>query len=103
MKRYAYHWIQDWCLEHGWTDLFIERYCYWAFPPGAVMPQPIPNTVLQTIKRQKGLSPAEKVGYGLALATTGLAALVTYRSGCPFPLVIAFGVCALVLAYLDDE
>ena len=38
MERYSIQWIEAWCVENGWTDLFIERGGnYWAFPPGGVM------------------------------------------------------------------
>lgn len=103
MKKYAYQWVQDWCQENGWTDLFIERCHYWAFPPGGVMPQPIPLQVLQKIKREKGLSPTEKWGYGAGLAISILSIVMTYWSQCPLPIVFAFGFCALGVAYLDDE
>ncbi len=103
MKRYTRQWIEDWCAEHGWTDLFLERYFYWAFPPGAVMPQPIPLNALRAIKQKKGLSPVERVCYGVAGGGTFLAGLFTYGSGCPLPLILAFCVAALAIAYLDDE
>ncbi len=103
MKKYAYQWIQDWCDQHGWTDLFLERYHYWAFPPGAVLPQPIPGDVLQAIKQEKGLSPTERTWYGAGLAIATLASLCAYLWNTPMPLVLAFGLCALTVAYLEDE
>lgn len=35
--------VESWCLEHGWSDPFWEGDCFWAFPPGAVMPLPVPD------------------------------------------------------------
>ena len=103
IKKYAHQWIQDWCNEHGWTDLFLERYHYWAFPPGAVMPQPIPGDVLYAIKQEKGLSPTERWSYGLGLSLTTLALIVAYLWNTPMPLAFAFGICAVTVAYLEDE
>ncbi|MCE2665152.1 MAG: hypothetical protein LW716_21805 [Microcystis sp. 53602_E8] len=89
MKHFHEPWIQEWCQENGWTELFLERYSnYWAFPPNAVMPEPIPTKVLQNIKRQKGLSPAEKLWLGLA---------------CPMPIVLAFAFDAVTAARLEVE
>lgn len=103
MKKYANNWIQDWCHEHGWTDIFMERYRYWAFPPGAVMPQPIPYDVLQAIKREQGLSPLEKRWYGGAIAISLCAGVAAYWLNSPLPLALAFIVGAISVAYLDDE
>ena len=103
MKRYPKQWIQAWCQEQGWTDLFLERYRYWAFPPGAVLPQPIPMTVLQEIKLRQGLSPLEKACYGLAMGITLASGLAAYYLNSPMPLVLAFTACALVVAFLEDE
>ena len=60
MNHYAAQWIEDWCSENGWTDLFRERTDYWAFPPNAVMPVPIPTQVLRSIKANRGLCFEEK-------------------------------------------
>lgn len=103
MKKYAHQWIQDWCNEHGWTDVFLERYRYWAFPPGAVMPQPIPRDVLQTIKQAQGLSPLERYWYGGAIALSLVAAVAAYSFNNPMPLVFAFMLGAVSVAYLEDE
>jgi hypothetical protein len=102
IKKYAYPWVQDWCNQNGWTDLFIERYQYWAFPPGGVMPQPIPLQVLQAIKREKGLSPIERIWYASAIGISITAIASSYWLQCPLPVVAAFGFCALVVAYLDE-
>lgn len=104
MKHYRYEWIQEWCVENGWTDLFCERTDhYWAFPPGAVMPEPIPLKVLRLIKAQKGLCPEERfLLVGVAIAS--VSALVgTYFWHCPMPLVVAFAFCAIATALLEDE
>lgn len=103
MKKYAYQWVQDWCQENGWTELFIERYHYWAFPPDAVMPEPIPVRVLQQLKREHGLSPIERWIYVATAIATVTASLSTFWMQSPLPIVAAFAVCAFAVAYLDDE
>lgn len=37
-------WIDNYCTEHGWTDPFVNEGRYWAFPPHAVIPLPVPAT-----------------------------------------------------------
>lgn len=103
MKKYAHSWIQDWSTENGWTDIFLERYRYWGFPPGAVMPQPIPYDVLHAIKQEQGLSPVEKRWYGVAVMATIVASLAAYGLNSPLPMVFAFILGAISVAYLDDE
>ena len=54
IKHFCDDWVREWCDANGWTDLFMERSNhYWAFPPGAVMPEPIPSKTLRLIKSQK--------------------------------------------------
>jgi hypothetical protein len=37
--------IKEWCQKNNWTELAYreEEKKYYAFPPGAVMPVPVPN------------------------------------------------------------
>ncbi len=35
---------QDWCDKRGWTEPFFQDNRWYAFPPNAVIPQPIPRT-----------------------------------------------------------
>lgn len=104
MNHYRDEWIEDWCRENGWTDLFKERTSnYWAFPPGAVMPEPIPDHILRGIKTEKGLSPQEKL---LSLSSgvfTLLTAVLSYALKCPVPLVLAFAFCAVTVGLLEIE
>ena len=60
MKHYSDKWIEEWCLRNGWSDLYVEQNQYWAFRPGAVMPEPVPNDILRSLKRENGLSSSEK-------------------------------------------
>jgi len=101
MKHYSDRWIEEWCLKNGWSDLYIEENQYWAFRPGAVMPEPIPNDILRSLKRQKGLSPSEKWWSTIAIATTIISLIVTIYFFCPIFLVLAFGIDSFAVANLE--
>ncbi len=103
MNHYCEHWIADWCTENGWTDWFREQSKYWAFPPNAVMPVPIPNTVLKTIKSQNGLSQDERFWCLTAIASAGIGSVLSYVMASPMPLVFAFAYSAIVFAQLEDD
>jgi hypothetical protein len=104
MNHYCYTWVKDWCNENGWTDLFVqERHEYWAFPPNAVMPLPIPAHVLSVIKEQHGLSLDEKRWNLAAFFAAGVALIASYWFQSPMPLVIAFAFCAIAVAQLEIE
>ena len=104
MKHYRDEWIEEWCHENGWTDLLVER-CdnYWAFPPGAVMPEPIPTHVLRMIKAKKGLTFEERLWSGSAVIATIVAIASTCLFNCPMPLVFAFAFDAVTAAQLEVE
>ncbi|MEB3356225.1 MAG: hypothetical protein VKK04_05830 [Synechococcales bacterium] len=76
---------------------------YWAFPPGGVMPQPIPMDALRMIKVEKGLSRHEKRWITLAgimgIALVGLSCWLNN----PMPLVMAFAFTAFIAAGLDVD
>jgi hypothetical protein len=104
MKHFAEEWITEWCQENGWTDLFIERQSnYWAFPPNAVMPEPIPSKVLRRIKAEKGLSNDEQMWSISAIVATLISFLLSYLTRCPMPLVCAFAFSAVVAGKLEVE
>ena len=104
MKHYRDEWIQEWCEQNGWTDMFRERYDnYWAFPPGAVMPEPIPAKIMRTIKADKGLCFEEKFWLALAAIITSISIVFSYFLKCPIPLVFAFGFAAITTARLEVE
>ncbi|MCS6813391.1 MAG: hypothetical protein NZ772_07445 [Cyanobacteria bacterium] len=103
VKKYCYQWVEAWCCENGWTDLFIEQRHYWAFPPGAVMPVPIPNSVLRSIKAEKGLTPYERWWIGCAWTGAIAGTALTIMLQSPMPLVAAFALGAFVTAMLDDN
>lgn len=103
MNKYCMEWIVEWCQANEWTDPFQERKEYWAFPPHAVMPLPIPDQALQSLKAEKGLSPAERLWVAIALVVTTIAATTGLWFDNPMPMVVAFVCCALIVAGMDDE
>lgn len=104
MNHYCDEWIKEWCNENGWTDLFRERYGnYWAFPPGAVIPEPIPKKTLRLIKATKGMSPDEKKWSIAASVVTVVAVALSFVLKCPMPMVLAFAFSAIAVAMLEVE
>jgi hypothetical protein len=104
MKHYSQAWLEEWCQDNGWTDLFIER-CnnFWAFPPGGVMPEPIPIHVLRVIKAEKGLTPEERLWSIFAVVGTIAGVISTYFLKCPMPIVMAFALNAVTVAQLEID
>ena len=104
MRHFQDEWIQEWCENNGWTELFAERYnFYWAFPPGAVMPEPIPQKALRLIKTEKGLSSEEQIWLTIAVVVSIFAATSCYFLASPMPIVLAFAFDAIVAAQLEVE
>ncbi|NES84916.1 MAG: hypothetical protein F6K10_27840 [Moorea sp. SIO2B7] len=104
MKHYCDEWLKEWCQENGWTDLFIEEYNnYWAFPPGGVMPEPIPPKTLRLIKLEKGLCPEERSWLISAVIMSIIAIILSYVLKSPMPLVLAFAFDAITVAKLEVE
>jgi hypothetical protein len=104
MNRYSIKWIEAWCLENGWTDLFVERRNnYWAFPPGCVMPEPIPVHVLRLIKEENGFTNEELFWSLSAVLLTILSIIYTISFKCPIPLVLAFAFNAITVAQFEPE
>ena len=104
MKHFHDEWIQEWCDTNGWPDVFQER-CnhYWAFPPGGVMPEPIPQKVLRLIKLEKGFSSNEQSWLIAAAAISAIALIVSYLWFTPMPIVLAFGFDAVTFARMECE
>ncbi|MBE9169694.1 hypothetical protein IQ238_19930 [Pleurocapsales cyanobacterium LEGE 06147] len=104
MKHFHDEWIQEWCEQNGWTEPFRERYrYYWAFPPGAVMPEPIPQQVLRIIKTEKGLTADEQRWLAIAGIISAIAVVSCYFLACPMPIVFAFAFDAITFALLEVE
>ncbi|HHP7229609.1 MAG TPA: hypothetical protein ACFCUY_01970 [Xenococcaceae cyanobacterium] len=104
MRHFHDVWVQEWCDKNGWTDLFRERYNhYWAFPPNAVMPEPIPQKVLRIIKAEKGFTVDEQFWLTMAAVLSITAVLLGYFLGNPMPIVLAFAFDAVTVAQLEVE
>lgn len=102
MKHFADEWVNQWCEDNGWTDLVVDgKNTYWAFPPNAVMPEPIPNRELKVIKYEKGLSPQERVWAIAAVIVTISATIASVVMKCPIPIVLAFAFCAVTVGQFD--
>lgn len=76
---------------------------YWAFPPGAVIPEPIPVDALRTIKSQQGLSRQEKAWSATAIAFAVVMVGLSYVLKCPMPLIAGFAYAAFVVAGLEVD
>ena len=104
MKHFRDEWINEWCQQNGWTDLVIERQTnYWAFPPNAVMPEPIPSKILREIKIEKGMSEQEKTLSIVTLAIAIIAIVCSLGFRCPMPLVLAFAFAAIAVPQFEIE
>lgn len=98
LLKYSYEVALDWCDNHGWTDLFVEQYQYWAFPPGGVMPLPLPPQALEFIDRDRQLTPHQTQLHGIAIGIGLASTLFSYVFQSPLPLVMGFSLCTLTLA-----
>lgn len=104
MRHYCDEWIQEWCDGNGWTEpMPVAPNFYWAFPPHAVMPEPIPSEILHVIKAEKGLTPDEKKWLSGAVFCSVCCAIASIFWECPLPLVLAFIFSAVTVAQLDVE
>ena len=104
INHYSIEWIEAWCMENGWTDLFMERRGnYWAFPPGGVIPEPIPVDVLRMIKEEHGFTNQELFLSITAVIITIFAIFSTFIYKSPMPLVFAFAFNAVTVAQLEME
>jgi hypothetical protein len=104
MKHYRDEWILEWCQANGWTDLFVERTStYWAFPPNAVMPVPIPPTALRAIKSEKGMSDCEQRWAIAAVFVSIVSLAMSYSWEHPLPATLAFAFAAVTVARLEVD
>ena len=103
MKHFCDDWIQEWCEDNGWSEWFVECRDYWAFPPHAVMPLPIPKKNLMQIKAKKGLSPQERLWVLITIGVDVTGGVLSFLLNCPMPLVFAFAFTAFVVAGLDMD
>ena len=104
MKHFKEEWIEDWCEQNGWTDLTREsQTSYWAFPPSAVMPEPIPFNVLQSIKNNNGFCSEEKLWLFSAITISLVSVFLSYWIHSPVPALLAFAFDAFIFANLEFE
>lgn len=101
MPKSLTDYVLDWCQQHGWTDLFVDHYRYWAFPPGAVMPLPVPSAVFEDF-RDGGCPQRERYAYGLLLILSGIALGLSLLQQSPMPLVLMFSLSAIAVAFFDE-
>ncbi|MEM9136046.1 MAG: hypothetical protein AAGB01_01670, partial [Cyanobacteria bacterium P01_F01_bin.42] len=83
MTHPLYPYLMQWCQENGWTDLFVERYEFWAFPPGSVLPLPLPNSVLEDIHSRHYGSLKYSLSYAGVLLGTGIALALSILARSP--------------------
>ncbi len=102
MTHPLYPQLSQWCHDNGWTDLFVERYQFWAFPPGSVLPLPLPSAVLEDIHIKHYHRLKYSLSYGAVLLGTGVAIVLTALSHSPMPLMAAFAFGAIAIGILDD-
>lgn len=100
--KIAYDLIEQWCQTNGWTDIFFEHYRYWAFPPHAVMPLPVPIQSSADL-RPRELSPLARRLNALAIFVALAAIPLSYFSQSPMPLVFAFLAGAIAVGLQDEE
>ena len=102
MTHPLYPYLNQWCNDNGWTDLFIERYQFWAFPPGSVLPLPLPSAVLEDIHSQHYHNIKYSLPYLTVLLGMMSAISLSFLSHSPMPLIAAFAVGAIAVGILDD-
>lgn len=94
--------LTHWCQKHGWTDLFVDRYQFWAFPPGGVLPLPVPNSVIEGFYSQRHITKRHWCCYMLSICSTAIAIPLTIVSHSPMPLIAAFACGAIAVGLLDE-
>uniref|UniRef100_B8HUG5 Uncharacterized protein n=1 Tax=Cyanothece sp. (strain PCC 7425 / ATCC 29141) TaxID=395961 RepID=B8HUG5_CYAP4 len=102
MLKYSREFALNWCEANGWTDFFTEQYRYWAFPPGAVMPLPLPPQALQIVSEEKILNWKERLLYTATVVCTGVTAGTTCWLRSPLPLTFAFVFCAIAVVLVEE-
>jgi hypothetical protein len=102
MHPRLYQSIHQWCQAHDWTDLFFEQAQFWAFPPGSVMPMPIPARALEGFAANHEMPLKTRLLNGTCLGTALGASILTVLTLSPLPLLLAFGCCTVTVALLDE-
>lgn len=102
MTHPLYPYLSQWCRDNGWTDLFVERYQFWAFPPGSVLPLPLPSAVLEDIHSQHYHRLKYSVSYAAIVVGIMLATGLSVLAHSPMPVIAMFAVSAIAVGILDD-
>lgn len=95
--KYSLDVARAWCQENGWSDLFIEQYRLWAFPPGGVMPLPLPECALEEITFNPELGPREILSQALVFTAAVGSILTSFATHSPVVLVVGFAACAIAV------
>jgi hypothetical protein len=103
MPKVLHHYMQQWCQEHGWTDLFVEQRQFWAFPPGSVLPTPVPTHALEEFYAEREMTPQVGLLNLSSIGATLGAVFLTVLTLSPIPLLVAFGCCIVTVALLEEE
>jgi hypothetical protein len=102
MPKVPYEYLQRWCQEHGWTDLFMEQRQFWAFPPGAVLPLPIPAYAFEGFQHNR-LSGRSLLLNAAAVVFTLGGICLTALTYSPMPLLSAFAISTIIVALLPEQ
>ncbi len=95
--KYSLEVARAWCQENGWSDLFIEQYRLWAFPPGGVMPLPLPECALQEVNFDAALTSRQVLSQALVFTAAISSILTSFATHSPVVLVVGFAACALAV------
>jgi hypothetical protein len=100
MSKVPYEYLQRWCQDHGWTDLFIEQYQFWAFPPGSVLPLPIPAYAFDGFQQRLSRRSFWLNAAAIILTLSGIC--LTALTSSPIPLLSAFVVSTMAVALMEE-
>lgn len=76
--------IKKWCENSGWTDSFVQKGQFYAFPPGAVIPLPVPTAAIESAKKVREIQVRHFKQLLLVLMPSLAVIVLTYI--CSFPL-----------------
>lgn len=91
--------IQQWCDENNWTEAFSKGGIYYAFPPGAVIPLPVP---VQKKQNKKIILLVVGICFPLAFILWVLLFFVTIalKLVIPWFLLVIIGVTGILIFIL---
>lgn len=83
--------------------MFIEQRQFWAFPPGSVLPVPVPTHAIEGFYSTREMLPQVGLLNLFSVGVTLGAVLLTVVTLSPVPLLLAFGCCAIAVAILEED